>query len=60
MGVKQCALSMSTALAVSNDGLGFVWGGVNKWWQNTEFDPVGFDTDPVRYSLPPTAEMGYR
>ena len=46
-GVKQVALSLSTAFAVTNDGLGYVWGGVNKWWRNTEYDPTAADTDKV-------------
>jgi hypothetical protein len=51
-GVKQVALSLSTAFAVTNDGLGYVWGGVNKWWRNdTDFDPTAMDTDKVRSLL---------
>ena len=46
-GVKQVAISLSTAFAVTNDGLGYVWGGVNKWWRNTEYDPTAADTDKV-------------
>ncbi len=48
-GVRQCAVSMSTAFAVTNDGLCYTWGGVNKWWQSThDYDPVPTDVRSVR------------
>ena len=56
-GVRQVALSLSCAFAITNEGLGYVWGGVNKWWSNTEeFNPVPIDTNEVRLSHrnPPT------
>ena len=46
--VKQVALSLSCAFAITNEGLGFVWGGVNKWWSTTEeFNPTPIDTNVV-------------
>lgn len=47
-GVKQCALTHSTAFAITNDGVGYTWGGTNKWWSEAStFDALAMDTNKV-------------
>lgn len=51
-GVRQVALTHATALAVSNEGMAYTWGGTNKWWTTADgpagFDALAMDTNKAR------------
>ena len=45
-GVTQCAVTQTTAFALTGEGVGYTWGGTSKWWTTeSEFDPLAMDTN---------------